>query len=116
MSAQSLSTLMSTAQVAEHLGIRPRTAVLDWAQHGRLPAPLRIGKAPMWEMHELAAVIDAARAKRNEATETPKPRSRAPVASGQNFRSAKELQLMLALRRANLWRASAEAAPKGRPH
>ena len=115
MSVQSLSTLMSTAQVAEHLGVRPRT-VLDCVQHGRLPAPLRVGKAPMWEMHDLAAVIDAARAKRTEAAETPKPRSRAPVASGQNFRSAKELQLMLALRRANLWRAATKAQMKARPH
>lgn len=116
MVIQKLSTLLSTAQVAQHLGIRPRT-VLAWVQQGRLPRPLRIGKAPQWEMHELSKTIDVARARRNEATNEPKPRISPPISTAsRGYASSKELQMMLALRRAQLGRAVDGGASVRRPY
>lgn len=116
MSIQNLSTHLSTAQVATYLDIRPRT-VLAWVQQGRLPQPLRIGKAPLWEMQELAVKIEAARAQRDEAAKAPKTRTPKPVlAIGKGFTSSKELQLMMALKRAQLLRAAAETSARRRPY
>jgi predicted DNA-binding transcriptional regulator AlpA len=116
MAIQNLSTLLSTAQVAAHLGIKPRT-VLAWVQQGRLPQPLRIGKAPQWEMQELSKTIDVARARRDEAANEPKPRISPPISiASKGYASSKELQMMLAFRRAQLGRAGATASSTRRPH
>jgi len=116
VSIQNLSTLLSTAQVATYLDISPRT-VLAWVQQGRLPQPLRIGKAPLWEMRELAMKIDAVRAQRDEAAKAPKRRTPKPVlAIGKGFTSSKELQLMMALKRAQLFRAAAGASGSRRQY
>jgi len=105
MAIQNLSTLLSTAQVAQHLGIRPRT-VLAWVQQGRLPQPLRIGKAPHWELHDLSKTIDAARARRDEAVSERKSRlTTQDSISSKSYASSKELQMMIALKRAQLGRA-----------
>ncbi len=116
MPLQQLSTLLSTAQVAEHLDISQRT-VLAWVQQGRLPRPLRLGKAPQWELHELSKAIDAARAKRDVALNEPKrrmPQATSGVSKG--YKSSKELQLMMALKRAQLDRNSPWTASTRRPH
>lgn len=116
MSVQNLSTLLSTAQVANYLDISPRT-VLAWVQQGRLPKPLRIGKAPLWEMQELVVKIDAARAHRDEAAKAPKTPTPKPVlAIGKGFTSSKELQLMMALKRAQALRAGAGTSASRRPY
>lgn len=116
MAIQNLSILLSTAQVAAHLGIKPRT-VLAWVQQERLPKPLRIGKAPQWEMQELSKTIDVAKARRDEVANEPKPRISPPISiASRGYASSKELQMMLALRRAQLGRAGAGAGPMRRPY
>ena len=116
MPLQQLSTLLSTAQVAEHLDISPRT-VLAWVQQGRLPRPLRLGKAPQWELHELSKAIDAARARRYEAVNEPKRlTSRALSSVSKGYKNSKELQLMMALKRAQLDRNTPWTASTRRPY
>lgn len=116
MAIQNLSTLLSTAQVAAHLGIKSRT-VLAWVQQGRLPQPLRIGKAPQWEMQELSKTIDVARARRDDVANEPKPRISPPISiASKCYASSKELQMMLAVRRAQLSSTVVRAASARRPH
>lgn len=116
MPLQQLSTLLSTEQVAEHLGISQRT-VLAWVQQGRLPRPLRLGKAPLWEMHELSKTIDAARARRDEAVNEQKTRTSPPTPiASKGYKSSKELQLMLALKRAQQNCNTTRAASSRRPY
>ena len=116
MAIQNLSTLLSTAQVAEYLGIKSRT-VLAWVQQGRLPQPLRIGKAPRWEMQELSKTIDAARVRGPEVTNEIKPHKSPTISiATRGYASSKELQMMLALKRAQLGRADVGMISTRRPY
>lgn len=116
MPLQQLPTLLSTTQVAEHLGISERT-VLAWVQQGRLPRPLKLGKAPQWQMHELLKTIDAAKARRDDAVNEPMLRTSGPTVSvSKGYKSSKELQLMMALKRAQLNRNTPWTASLPRPY
>ncbi len=116
MPLQQLPTLLSTEQVAEHLGISQRT-VLAWVQQGRLPRPLRLGKAPQWELHELSKAIDAARTRRDQSGNEQKRRTSPPmIGNSTGYKSSKELQLMMALKRAQLNRNTTSAPTTRRPY
>ena len=111
MTIHNLSTLLSTEQVAVYLNIRPRT-VLAWVQQGRLPKPIRIGKAPLWEESGLSIRVDEARIQRDTAiTEPKKSAEKSRVKLGTGFTSSKELQLMVSLKRARLARSATLSMP-----
>ena len=116
MPLQQFPILLSTEQVAQHLGISQRT-VLAWVQQGRLPRPLRLGKAPQWELHELSKAIDAARAKRDQSGNEQKRRTLPPMTgNSKGYKSSKELQLMMALKRAQLNCNTTSAPSTRRPY
>lgn len=115
MPVQNLSPLLSTDVVATYLGIRPRT-VLAWVQQGRLPQPIRIGKAPLWESADILLVVDAARARKDEIVKEAITSTRASTDSFLGKSSSKELQMMLALRRAQLGNSRAGGVAVRRPH
>lgn len=98
MTIQNISTLLGTEEVAAYLKIRPRT-VLAWVQQGRLPKPIRIGKAPLWEERGLSARLDEARIQRDASIAEPrKGVEKSRVKPGKGFTKSKELQLMVSLK------------------
>jgi predicted DNA-binding transcriptional regulator AlpA len=54
--AGSLTPLLDAGAVAALFGIR-RNTVLDWAQRGRLPKPIRIGRTIRWRHTDIEALV-----------------------------------------------------------